>query len=304
MSKINVGGQAVIEGVMIRSPNYYAVSVRNEQGKIITKTGKIKKKYPIFEKFFIRGIVNLIEMLVLGIKTLIWSANQQSDKKEEKLSSSEVFWTLALSILFSIVFFIALPYFLTHLIGFVEETRPILFNVIDSIIKILLLTLYLFLISLMKDVQRIFEYHGAEHRSVFCYEHSMVLNLKNSKKFTTYHPRCGTSFIFIVFLFSIVIFSLLPYLVINTFPGFMNLSFFERKAILFPLRIAVIPIIAGVSYEILKLSAKFNNNILIRMIVLPGILLQRITTRLPDPEQTEVAIVALKKVLALEKNEA
>ncbi|MFH2028940.1 MAG: DUF1385 domain-containing protein [Nanoarchaeota archaeon] len=301
MKKIDVGGQAVIEGIMMRSPNYYAVATRNEEGKIITIHKKFKEKHPFLKIFFIRGIVNLIEMLVLGIKTLIWSADQQSEKPEEKLKKSEVFWTLALSMLFSIIFFVALPYFLTHIIGFVEEQRPVLFNVIDAVIKIAIFVIYIYSISLMKDVKKIFEYHGAEHKSIHCYESGKELTVDNIKKFTTLHPRCGTSFIFIVFIFSIFIFSLVPLLMIRLNPDFNNLSFIVRKSILFPLRILVIPIIAGFSYELLKLSSKYKNNILVKLITLPGILFQKITTKEPDEKQLEVAIISLKKVLDLEK---
>jgi len=299
--KIDVGGQAVIEGVMMRSPNYYAVSVRNLKGKIITKTKKIKKKNKFLKLFFIRGIVNLIEMLVLGIKTLTWSANQQTNKKEEKLSTKEIFWTIFISILFVILFFIALPYFLTHLFGFIEEQRPILFNLIDGIIKIALFLAYLFLISLIKDVKTLFKYHGAEHKSVYCFEAKKELTVKNIKKFSTLHPRCGTSFIFIVLIASILIFALLPLLVLRINPNFSELNIWMRKAILFPLRIAVIPIIAGISYELLKLSAKFKNNFIIKIIVLPGIWLQKITTKQPTNKQIEIALTSLKAVLRKEK---
>lgn len=299
--KINVGGQAVIEGVMMRSPGYYAVAVRNEKGKIVVRTKKLKKKNWFLKLFFIRGIVNLIEMLVLGMKTLVWSADQQSDKKEEKLNNAEIFWALSLSIAFALGIFVALPYFLTHLAGFVEETRPVLFNFVDAAIKIAFFLIYLFLISLMKDVRRIFEYHGAEHKVVFCYEAGKALTVKNARKFTTLHPRCGTSFIFIVFIFSILIFSLLPLLVLMINPDFNELSLLARKFVLFPLRIAFIPVIAGVSYELLKLSAGFKNNLLVKAITLPGILLQKITTKKPGKKQIEVAITSLKEVLKRER---
>lgn len=299
--KIEVGGQAVIEGVMMRSPNYYSVSVRNQKGKIITKTKKTKKKNKLLKLFLIRGIVNLIEMLVLGIKTLTWSANQQTDKKEEKLTKGEIFWTIFISIFFVILFFIALPYFLTLLFGFVEEQKPIIFNLIDGIIKIALFLAYLCLISLMKDVKTLFQYHGAEHKSVYCFEAKKELTLKNVKKYSTKHPRCGTSFIFIVLIASVIIFALLPILVIKFNPNFNELNVWIRKAILFPLRIAVIPIIAGFSYELLKLSAKFKNNFIIKIIVLPGIWLQKITTKEPTNKQIEVALVSLKTVLKKEK---
>jgi len=301
MAKFNVGGQAVIEGVMMRSPNYYAVACRNEKGKIVSKTEKIKKRSEILQKPFIRGIVNLGDMLVLGVKSLIWSANQQSDEEEEQLNSSEIFWTLFIAFSFAIVFFIALPYFLTNLAGFVEETRPILFNFIDAVIKIAIFVVYLKLISLMEDVKRLFEYHGAEHKVVYCYEAGKKLTVKNAKKYSTKHPRCGTSFIFIVFVFSILIFSLLPVVVIALFPNFNELSFGIRKAILFPLRILFIPVVAGASYELLKLSGKLKDNLFVKIITFPGIAFQKITTSEPDNKQIEVAIASLMAVLKKEK---
>jgi uncharacterized protein YqhQ len=301
LKKIEVGGQAVIEGVMMRSPNYYSVSIRNPKGKIITQIKKIKKKNVFLKLFFIRGIVSLIEMLVLGIKTLTWSANQQTDDKEEKLSKTEIFWTLFLSIVLVILFFVALPYFLTIILGVAEEQKPILFNLTDGLIKIVLFLAYLYGISLMKDVKTLFQYHGAEHKSVFCYEAGKDLTAKNVKRFSTKHPRCGTSFIFIVLLSSIFIFSLLPVVVLRLNPDFNNLNVWIRKSVLFPLRIAVIPLIAGVAYELLKLSAKFKNNPLIKFVVLPGILLQTITTKEPNSKQIEVAITALNAVLVKEK---
>jgi uncharacterized protein YqhQ len=299
--KLNVGGQAVMEGVMMRSPKYYGVAVRNEKGKIVVKAEKLDRKHNFFKMPFIRGVVNLIDMLVLGIKTLIWSADQQTDEKEEKLSKTEVFWTLFISLGFALLLFVALPYFLTHLAGFVEETRPILFNFIDGLIKIGLFLAYLFLISLMKDVRTLFEYHGAEHNVVHCYEDGKKLTVENARKYSTKHPRCGTSFIFIVFIFSMLIFSVLPIFVLYLKPDFNDLSFLIRRAILFPLRIAVIPLIAGVSYELLKLSAKFKKNLFVKLITLPGLWLQKITTKKPSKKQLEVAIISLKAVLKKEK---
>ncbi len=299
--KFSVGGQAVIEGVMMRSKNYYAIACRNEKGKIVSKTEKIKKRSKFLQSPFIRGVVNLGDMLVLGVKALIWSANQQSDEEEEQLNSTEIFWTLLLAFSFSAVFFIALPYFLTNLAGFVEETRPILFNFIDAVIKIAIFIIYLKLISLMKDVKRLFEYHGAEHKVVYCYEAKKKLTVKNAKKYSTKHPRCGTSFIFIVFIFSIMIFSLLPVIVIGLFPNFNDLSFLIRKSVLFPLRILFIPVVAGASYELLKLSAKMKDNLFVKIITFPGIAFQKITTTEPDNKQIEVAIASLKACLKKEK---
>jgi uncharacterized protein YqhQ len=299
MKKLNVGGQAVIEGVMMKADNSLAVSVR-KKGKIITKREKLKKKSKFFRMFFIRGIVNLIEILVLGIKSLMWSADQSAGK-DEKLTKSEIIFTLLISIGFVILFFVALPYFLTHITGIKEEINPVTFNLIDGLIKIALFLIYLLLISLMKDVRRLFQYHGAEHKAVYCYEANKKLTLNNAKKFSTLHPRCGTSFLMIVLIISVFVFSLLPVIVIYFYPGFLQLRLLIQKSILFPLRIFSIPVIAGISYEILKLSDKFRKNPLIKLLIKPGLLLQKITTKEPTNKQIEVALKSLKRVLKMER---
>jgi len=297
---LSAGGQAVIEGVMMRSPNYFSTSVRKDN-KIISRTKKIKKRSKFLKLPVIRGIVNFIDMLVLGIKELTWSANQQTDEKEEQLTKKEIIGTIAFSMALVVIVFIALPYFLTHLAGFVEETQPIKFNLVDGIIKIGLFLIYLYAISFMGDVKTLFKYHGAEHKVVHCYEAKKALTVKNAKKFSTKHPRCGTSFIFIVFIISILLFSLIPVILININPNFSNFSLFQRKSILFMIRILVIPIIAGLSYELLKLSAKYKKNKIIKATTMPGLLLQKITTKEPTNKQIEVAIASLKNVLKREK---
>ena len=203
--KINIGGQAVIEGVMIRGLNNYVVAVRKNK-KIVTKKGPIqKKKYSFLKWPFIRGFVNLVEMLVIGIKSLLWSAEQVSSK-EEKLGKNELAFTIFISVGFVILFFIALPYFLTNLIGITEEQKPILFNLVDGMIRILIFLIYIVAISFIKDVKILFQYHGAEHKAIHCYEKGKKLDVPNIKKFTTLHPRCGTSFLLIVFIVSIIVF--------------------------------------------------------------------------------------------------
>ena len=298
--KLNVGGQAVIEGVMIRGPSKYVVAVR-KNNKIIFKKGVIpKKKFTPLKLPFIRGFVNLADMLVIGIKSLMWSAEQAGGDKE-KISKNELAFTIFFSIAIVILFFIALPYFLANLIGFSEEKKPVLFNLIDGMIRISIFLIYIAAISFLKDVKVLFQYHGAEHKSIHCYEKGKKLNLENVKKFTTLHPRCGTSFLLIVFIVSIFVFSLLPSIALFYYPNFSNLSFWIRKGILFPVRILLIPIIAGVSYEILKISDKNQNNLLFKMISLPGLWLQKITTKDPSNKQIEVAIYSLKRLLEIER---
>ncbi len=299
--KINVGGQAVIEGVLIRGPKKYVVAVRKGK-KIISKNGKIPLKSGRFLKLpFVRGFINLVDMLIIGIKSLMWSA-EQAGENDEKLTKSDLTLTLLFSILLVILFMIALPYFLTNLIGFAEEKEPLFFNLIDGIIRILIFLGYVFAISFMKEVKVLFQYHGAEHKAIHCYEKGKKLSVANVKKFTTLHPRCGTAFIMIVFIVSILVFSVLPSVIIYYFPGFISLNIWLRKGVLIPARILLIPVIAGISYEILKMSDKRQNNILFKIISLPGLWLQKITTQEPTNKQVEVAIYSLKKLLQAEKN--
>ena len=297
--KINVGGQAVIEGVMIRGVSTYVVAVRKNK-RIIAKKGNISKRKRYFLKLpFIRGFVNLVEMLIIGIKSLMWSA-EQAAPQDEKIGKNELAFTMLITIGVVVVFFIALPYFLANLAGFTEEKKPILFNIIDGVIRILIFLIYIFAISFMKDVRILFQYHGAEHKAIHCYEKDEKLNVANARKFTTLHPRCGTSFLLLVFIVSILVFSLLPSIIFLYYPNFSSLNVWLRKGILFPVRILLIPFIAGVSYEILKISDRHQKNFLLKIISIPGLALQKITTKEPTNGQIEVAIFSLKKLLETE----
>lgn len=297
--KLNIGGQAVIEGVMIRGPSNYTVAVRKGK-KIISIKGTVQKKKHAFLKWlFVRGFVNLVEMLIIGIKSLMWSA-EHAAPKEGKPGKNELAVAILISAGFVILFFIALPYFFTSLIGFTEEKKPFLFNLIDGLIRILIFLIYISAISFMKDVKILFQYHGAEHKAIHCYEKGKKLDIANVRKFTTLHPRCGTSFLLIVFIVSIFVFSLLPSIIQHYYPNFLSFSFLARKGILFPVRILLIPFIAGISYEILKISDKRQKSMLFRLVSLPGLALQKITTKEPNAKQIEVAIFSLKKLLETE----
>jgi len=294
-----LGGQAVLEGVMMRSPHYYATSVRKGK-KIVSMMERIKDK-PKWTKIpFIRGVVNLIEMLYIGTKSLSWSA-QQAEDEEESLSDWQIIGTLIVSFALAIVIFVALPYFLSILTGVSEESSPVLFNLTDGAIKIAILLLYLYFIAKMDDIKRVFEYHGAEHKAVFCYEAEKPLTVKNVKKFSRFHPRCGTSFLLMVALISIFFFSFIVPFVNAFFPSVLALPLLPRKTILFLLRIFVLPIVASFSYEFLKLSAKNVDNPVIKAVVQPGLWLQRLTTREPNSGQMEVAITSLQMVLKKDK---
>ena len=296
--KLDVGGQAVIEGVMMRSKHNVVTAIRRK-GKIIYKKDKIKKKSKFSQLFFIRGVTNLVEMLVIGIRTLNWSASQQLDE-EEDLGNWALTLTLILAFAASIFLFVLLPYILTYLVGIRETQNPIWFNVIDGIIKAGILVLYVYLISLMKDIKIIFKYHGAEHKAVFCYEDGKKLTVENAKKYSTFHPRCGTAFLMIVIMIGVFLFSLIPIFTNMFFPNINALHWLLRRLILFTVRILLLPVIAGFAYEALKFGAKHQDNPIFKSLTIPGLWVQKITTQQPSKKQLEVGIAALKKVVKLE----
>ncbi len=279
-SELEIGGQAVIEGVLMRTAKGYAISIR-KKGKIITKTFNyisLTKKYKFLGLYFIRGIIGMFEMLKLGFQGLNWSAEQQLAKKE-KISTLEKIASWVFAIAFGILIFVLVPLFATRAFN---VQNKFLFNIIDGVLRMIIFVLYVLIISFMKDVRKLFQYHGAEHKSVFCYEAGKPLTYENVKKYSTKHPRCGTSFVFIVLLISILIFTL-----VHSKYWYYQIAY----------RLLLIPIIAGISYEILKLSSKLRNNFIVKLISLPGILLQYITTKEPSKKQIEVAISSLKAAI-------
>lgn len=297
--KLNIGGQAVIEGVMIRSPNYNVVSVRKNK-KIITKSEKIKQRKGRFYKLpVVRGFYNLIDMLVIGMRSLMWSADQQLEK-DEKISKKEMTLSFIFAMLFGVGIFIILPYIATNFIGYYEETKPLLFNLIDGIIRIVFFLLYIIIISRMKDIKILFRYHGAEHMSIHCYEKEKKLDVNNIKKFSTLHPRCGTAFIMIVLVVAILTFSIITPIILTIFPQLLEINTFLRRVILFLIRISLLPLIAGLSYEFLKFGAKFEKNTIMKIFIYPGLLMQKVTTKKPNKNQIEVAMTAVKRALQLE----
>ncbi len=298
--KLNIGGQAVIEGVMIRSPKYNVIAVRKNNG-IKIKKERIKERKGFYKLPIVRGFFNLVDMLVIGMRAISWSANQQLGKKE-KISKKEMSFSIIFALVLGIGLFMALPYFLTNFIGYYEETKPFSFNLIDGIIRIAVFLLYIIALSLMKDIRILFQYHGAEHMSIHCYEKGKNLDAENIKKFPTLHPRCGTAFIMIVMVVAILTFSIITPAILIVFPQLLNIGAFPRKIILFLIRISLLPLIAGISYEFLKFSAKFEKNPIMKIFIWPGLLMQKITTKKPDKKQIEVAMAAVKKVLVLEKS--
>ena len=295
-NKIQVGGQAVIEGVMMRSPEFVSVAVRKPDGKITLKQNKYiswTKRLKFFGWPLIRGGVILIESLVLGIKALNFSADIamaeiETGKEKQKSrkvrtsnfrSSISIAMTMVVAFGLGLLIFFYLPLLLTELTG---VQSGILFNVIDGVIRLLFFLLYLGLISQWKEIRRIFEYHGAEHKSIFAYEQGRPLTLNGVKSFSTHHPRCGTSFLLVVMLVSLIIFLFLG----------KPEDWVDRL-----IRFLFIPVIGGISYEIIRLSGTKFGLKLARILVAPGLWLQRITTKEPDDAQLDVALVALKSAL-------
>jgi uncharacterized protein YqhQ len=280
--KVYIGGQAIIEGVMMKGPKYVGTAARTPKGKIVKNKFKhesITYKNAFFRLPVLRGIIFLFEMMILGLKTLAWSADQQGEEHDEKLSKWEIVGTMTFSFGLAILLFVVAPYYITR---FFTTSHDLAFNLIDGFFRLAIFLGYLIGISFLKDVKRLFQYHGAEHKAVHCFESGKKLTVKNVQSFSTIHPRCGTSLIVFVIGISIVIFSL-----IQVQEWYWNVL----------LRIIVIPLVGGLAYEMLKFGAKFQNNWLIKILILPGLWVQKITTSEPEDDQVEVAIASLKQVL-------
>lgn len=297
-----VGGQAVIEGVMMRSNDFITVAVRKESGGIEVKDDPFKsitKKIKILGWPLVRGVIGLFEMMIVGMKALNYSANVMIEETEgikredmtkwQKIGEKIMFaFSFIFAIALSLFLFKFLPLWITEWItGLYEPLRQSFFyNLIDGVLKTSFFILYIAIMTIMPSIRRVFEYHGAEHKSIFTYEKGLSLTVENAKKQSRFHPRCGTSFILIVFMISILTYTLLP-----RDPDF---------AMQFLKRLAFLPLIAGVSYEFLKWSAKHQTNKWLKWAIAPGLWFQRLTTKEPDDKQLEVALKALDKALELE----
>ncbi len=299
-----IGGQAVMEGVMMRAPHSYCVAVRKSDGSLVTTTEKLPKvseKYPIFKYPLLRGLGTLGQAMSLGVKALKFSADVQLAEEEakknpgaapgEKKATEIPAWAMAGQLAFSFVFFIVLykfiPLWLTEQLkaNYSVLDGRIAFNLVDGLIRIAIFLTFLYGISRTKDIQRVFAYHGAEHKVVFNFESGQPVTVANSQAFQTFHPRCGTSFLIVVMLISMVLYMFLPFdTMLGKFLG----------------RIALLPVVAGLSYELIRYAAK-NQGSLLTLLTLPGLWLQRITTQPPSDEQAEVAIHALNGAMELEK---
>jgi uncharacterized protein YqhQ len=289
VEKISIGGQAVIEGVMMRSPQWLATAVRKPSGEIVYKKTKISSNRGKLAKIpFVRGAVSLFDALVMGIKELTFSANQSEVEEEEQITQKEAVMTTVVSLALGIGLFVVIP----SLIGsFVFSNNKLHSNLLEAVLRLVFFIFYIWVISFSKDVKRVYEYHGAEHKSIYAYENGLELTPENAKKFTTLHPRCGTSFLLIVMLISIIVFSCMDFIL--PVPKDMV----QKIIIKVVLRVIMMPVIAGISYEIQRYSSNHLDRCWVNLVAFPGLSLQRITTKEPDLDQLEVAIVAIKAAL-------
>jgi uncharacterized protein YqhQ len=310
MKPMAVGGQAVLEGVMMRAPGMVATAVRRANGEIVVKKEPqltLSERYPIFKLPILRGAVGLIEMMVIGVRTLNFSAEVamqdagqsagfNGNGRQEAASSMKDNLRLGVTVAFSLAVGVAV-FFVTPLVVttffFDVEQEPLWFNLIAGGVRIGILLGYLVAISLLKDIRRLFEYHGAEHKAVFAFEKGEPLTVEAAARQSRFHPRCGTSFLLIVMFVAIVLFSLLDAALIQWLG---DLNVLVRVATHLPL----IPLVGGVSYEFIRASAKRSETAIGKLVVAPGLWLQQITTREPDASQLEVALVALRSALGQE----
>ena len=287
MAKFNIGGQAVIEGVMMRGPKDVAVAVRKADGTIdvdVHPVNSIQDRHPILKKPLIRGMVVLVESLVMGMKALSYSA-QVSGEEDEEMDDKDMALTIVVSVLLAVGLFIAIP---TWSMRFLQHwtTNAVTLNLAEGCLRMAIFLAYIAVISSMKDIQRVFQYHGAEHKTIFAYEAGLPLTVENVRKFPRLHPRCGTNFLMIVMCISIFIFAFL---------GWPNLL--ERILS----RVILMPVVAGVSYEIIRFAGRHNDNPWVHKLILPGLLLQKLTTREPADEMIEVAIASVKAVVPVDE---
>ena len=294
MRSSNIGGQAVLEGIMMKNCDRYAVAVRKPNQQIEVSVEEYKSVIPwngVRKIPFIRGIFNFVDSLVLGMKTLIYSAEfmedeeekeeltEQQREKEENKERLIMNLTMAFSVVLAIAVFMVFPYFLSNILRGFIKSRMIL-TVCEGILRVLIFLGYILLVSRMKDIQRTFMYHGAEHKCINCIEHGLELNVENVRASSRQHKRCGTSFLFFVMIVSII------------FCFFITA---ESQVMRVVIRIALMPFIAGVSYEIIRLAGN-SENILVNLLSKPGLLIQNLTTREPDDGMIEVAIQAVEAV--------
>ncbi len=279
-----VGGQAVIEGVLMRNGDDVSVAVRrSSDGEIVVEELEPRDKFQRLSEIpFIRGIFNLYDMMSTGIRALNLSAEIALEEEEEDFGTTETVLTTGIAFLVAIGFFVILPVWATNNLWGLSEANPFLFNLVEGFIRIGFFLLYLAGITFFEDIKRVFQYHGAEHKSVYAYENDRDLTVEEAREYSTLHPRCGTAFLMIVLIVAILTFSL-----VGNPPILLKITS----------RLLLLPVVAGVSYEILKFSGRHADNPLLKPFLMPGLALQNITTREPSDDQLEVALRAIKHVV-------
>jgi len=280
------GGQAVIEGVLMRAKKT-AIAVRQPDRKIVTREydkPMLIKRFPVLGTPFIRGVCVLWDSMYMGIVALSWSAEVSSQDTGEELKKKDIVGAILFALALAIGLFVLAPFLVAQLIPAIKED-PVSFALFEGIIRVAILVLYIWAVSRSKDVKRVFEYHGAEHKTVHAYEAGVELTVNEVRKYSRIHPRCGTSFLFITMIAAIIV------LIIAN--SIWQVGFWQKLLI----RILFIPVIASISYEFLRFTAKHLDNPLFRALAWPGMLLQRLTTAEPDDDQLEVAIVSLKSAM-------
>ncbi len=289
--KIRVGGQAVIEGVMMMVPGGIAVAVRREDGQIVSEGEPYKQfkyRHPFFALPIIRGIIGFLEMVIIGMKYIEKSVQlyEEGHTKQKGMKAGDIL-TIAVAIILGYFLFFFLPIYLTQFVT--GRENQIAFNIVDGIIKMILFLLYVWIISLFPDVKRVFQYHGAEHKTVYAFENNKELTVENVKPYTTLHPRCGTSFL-VGFIAVVIVFFAIVDSLFFTYTNFDPTSLNR-----FVFHLILLPFVAGIGYEFHILSGIMADNIFFKALVKPGLWIQKITTQEPDEKQMEVAIVALKE---------
>jgi uncharacterized protein YqhQ len=277
------GGQALIEGVMIRSGTHMVMCVRQPNNEILTNVEKVNsltKRYKVLGLPFFRGIISLFETLYLGFKGLFFSANAVVEEQGEKFSYKEFAVAIALALAVASLFFVG-PFLLTSLFNL----TGLLFNIVEAAIRLTLFLLYLAAVSMWGEFRRVLQYHGAEHKAINALEAGAPMDVENVKRYSRLHPRCGTSFIFIIIIVSIVLFSIMP-----------NFGFAARLAY----RLLLIPVIAGISYELLRLSGRYKNSAVMKALTWPGLVFQRLATKEPTEDMLEVSIKAVQEACKTE----
>jgi len=310
--KISIGGQALIEGIMMKGPKGTCTAIRTPDGEICVEpveSADLTKKYKILSLPVLRGVVNFVSSLITGYKTLMYSAEKSGfaeleeekekkdgkEKKDSPLMTAVFVIAMVLGVLLAMTLFMYLPSLCFKGINYLTGGKIYyLKGLIEGIIKMIIFVTYVAIVSLEKDIKRVFMYHGAEHKTIFCFEAGEELTVENVRKHTRFHPRCGTSFMFLMLFVSILVTSVLVILLPKEITG--------NNLIWVPLKILIVPLICGLGYELLKFTANFDN-FLTRIIVKPGLLIQRLTTKEPEDDMIEIAIASIKAVLPEEEQE-